>query len=271
MGRAHPSLESHGHNAMNSVLIAGCSFVGVAAGYLNPAPSINHTRFKFFDAPAAGNRAIAARVRHELFRNSYDHVVVLWSGINRVDVPVSRKTHIRTPNDYRYVSVMEDWVWYHSGGIAGSWQSDDVCPAVVKSQFRDQYLRQTDKSATDTTLAAILETQDLLASRKVNYNMCFIYDIHQSYDDTVDKAINTKYRTIGFDRWPLWLALEHCLGKVNTTSGLYNMVDWDKFNSGIPPYEYCAERNLQQIDRFHPTPFGMAEWFETQLNIDLTS
>ena len=256
---------------MNSVLIAGCSFAGIAAGYSNPAPSINHTRFKFFDAPAAGNRAIAARVRHELPRNSYDHVVVLWSGINRIDVPVSRKTHIRTPSNYQYISVMEDWAWYHSGGIAGSWQSDNVCPDIVKSQFRNQYLHQTARSATDATLAAILETQDLLESRKVNYTMCFIYDIDQSYDDAVDKVTNTRRRTIAFDRWPQWLALEHCLGKIDTTSSLYNMVNWDKFSSAVPPYEYCAERNLQQIDQFHPTAFGITEWFDTQLGIDLTS
>jgi len=256
---------------MNSVLIAGCSFAGIAAGYSNPAPNINHTRFRFADAPAAGNRAIAARVKHELFRNSYDHVVVLWSGINRIDVPITLKTHIRTPSKYTYISVMEQWVWYHSGGIAGSWQSDDVCPDTVKSQFRDQYLRQTARSATDTTLAAILEIQDLLESRKINYTMSFIYDVDQSYDDAVDKVTNTKYRTIGFDRWPQWLALEHCLGKIDTTSGLYNMVNWNKFNQAATPYEYCAERNLQQIDKFHPTAFGITEWFDTQLGIDLTS
>ena len=256
---------------MNSVLIAGCSFVQAAARYADPAPDINRARFKFFGTSGAGNRAIAARVRHEVFRNSYDHVIVLWSGINRVDVPVALKTHVRTPNNYQYVSVIENWAWYHSGGIAGSWQSDNVCPDTVKSQFREEYLHQTARSATDTTLAAILETQDLLESRKINYTMSFIYDIHQSYDDTVDKMTNTKYRTVGFDRWPQWLALEHCLGKIDTTSGLYNMVNWTKFNHAIPPYEYGVKQDLQQIDRFHPTVFGMAEWFDTQLGVDLTS
>ena len=256
---------------MNSVLIAGCSFAGIAAGYSNPAPNINRTRFKFFDAPAAGNRAIAARVRYELFRGSYDHVIVLWSGINRIDVPVTLKTHVRTPSNYRYISVMEEWVWYHSGGMAGSWQSDDVCPAAIKSQFREEYLNQTARLATDTTLAAIIDTQDLLKSCKIDYTMCFIYDINQSYNDTIDKVTNTKYRTIGFDRWPQWLALEHCLGKIDPTPSLYNMVDWGKFNNVTPPYEYCVKQNLQQIDKFHPSSFGMAEWFETQLGIDLTS
>lgn len=256
---------------MNLVLVAGCSFAGVVTGQSDTAINLNQKRFKFFDSSAAGNKAIAARIRYELLRDSYDHVIVLWSGINRIDMPVSSETHTKTPNNYKYISVMEDWVWYHSGGIAGSWQSDDVCPAAIKSQFRQEYLHQTARSATDTTLLAIIETQDLLETHKINYTMSFIYDIHQSYDDTVDKVTNTKYRTIGFDRWPLWLSLEHCLGKVDATSGLYNMVNWDKFNNTTPPFEYCAKRDLQQIDKFHPTPVGMIEWFKTQLSIDLTS
>ena len=269
---------------MNRVLIAGCSFAGivnrkselrwVTPGVINkqsdPLPSIDTERFQFFGDDAAGNRAIAARVKHQLFRDKYNHVVVMWTGINRVDVPIERKTHVRTPNNYQYVSVLENWAWYFSGGICGSWQFDSECPAMVKSQFRDQYLHQTFRSATDTTLAAILETQELLDSRKINYTMCFIYDIHQSYDDVVDKVTNTRQRSLGFDRWPQWLALEHCLGKIDPTSSLYSMINWNKFTAPIPPYEYCLAKNLLQIDEFHPTISGMVEWFDTQMGFNIT-
>lgn len=256
---------------MSRVLIAGCSFAGISAGYSRPAPNVKLERFRFFGDAAAGNRAIAARVRHQLPRDTYEHVIVMWTGINRVDIPVELTTHTSTPNTYQYVSVLEDWAWYFSGGLGGSWQSDPGCPDQVRNQFRDQYLHQTPRSATDTTLAAILETQELLDARKVNYTMCFIYDIHQSYNHAVDKVTNTRHRTMGFDRWPQWLALEHCLGKIDTTSSLYSMVDWGKFTVDIPPYEYCAERNMLQIDQFHPTSFGMAEWFETQVGFNITS
>jgi len=256
---------------MNPTLIVGCSFAGIAAGYSHPAPIVNLERFHFFGDAAAGNRAIAARLRHQLPRGKYDHVLVMWSGINRIDIPIEKIVHEKLPDTYPYVSVLEDWAWYLSGGMGSSWQSDDHCPIQVKSQFREQYVNQTSRSATDSTLAAILETQELLNSRDVNYSMCFIYDVHQSYEEVVDKVTNTRRRNIGTDRWPRWLALEHCLGKIDTTSTLYSMVDWTKFTVPVPPYEYCAERNLLQIDKFHPTSFGMAEWFETQVGFNITS
>jgi hypothetical protein len=256
---------------MESVLIAGCSFAGIAAGYSHPAPKVNLDQFQFFGDAAAGNRAIAARVRHQISRAKYKHVVVMWSGINRIDIPIERTTHEKLPDIYPYVTVLEDWAWYLSGGMGSSWQSDDHCPNLVKSQFREQYLHQTPRSATDSSLAAILETQELLNSRNINYTMCFIYDIYRSYDEVVDKVTNTYRRTIGTDRWPRWLALEHCLGKIDITSSLYSMVDWGKFTIPVTPYEYCAERDLLQIDQFHPTSFGMAEWFDTQVGFNITS
>lgn len=185
---------------MDPVLIVGCSFAGISAGYSHPAPTVNLERFQFFGDAAAGNRAIAARVRHQVSRGKYEHVVVMWSGINRIDIPIEKATHEKLPDIYPYVTILEDWAWYLSGGMGSSWQSDDNCPSLVKSQFREQYLHQTPRSATDTTLAAILETQELLNSRSINYTMCFIYDIHQSYDEVVDKVTNTHRRTIEIGR-----------------------------------------------------------------------
>jgi hypothetical protein len=255
---------------MSQVLVAGCSFAGIAAGYSHPAPKINLDRYQFFGDAAAGNRAIAARVRHQVSRSKYEHVVVMWSGINRIDIPIERTIHDKLPDTYPYVSVFEDWAWYLSGGMGSSWQSDDNCPIQIRSQLREQYVQQTPRSATDTTLAAILETQELLNSRMVNYTMCFIYDVHQSYDDVVDKVTNTQRRTIGTDRWPRWLALEHCLGKIDTTSSLYSMVDWTKFNMNSNPYEWAMRRDQLEGDNYHPTRNAMIDWFREQMGIDIT-
>ena len=83
---------------MSRVLVAGCSFAGIAAGYSHPAPKVNLDRFQFFGDAAAGNRAIAARVRHQVSRSKYEHVVVMWSGINRIDIPSERTTQEKLPD-----------------------------------------------------------------------------------------------------------------------------------------------------------------------------
>lgn len=255
---------------MDQVLVAGCSYAAIAT--LDPLPpwdAINYHRYTFRGEPAAGNQAIAARVRYELERHSFDHVVVLWSGINRIDIPVNIKFHERMPQTYRFVMDLGDPVWYLSGGIAGSWQWENICPDWIKNQFRDAYVLHTPRSVSDTTLQTIAELQQWLDHRGMSYDMSFIYDIHRDYNDVVDAEANRRRRTESFDRWPHWLALEHCLGQVDTTSPWYDQVDWDRCRTQNTAYEWCQERNLLQQDRFHPTKDGLRQWMLAQFDLDL--
>jgi hypothetical protein len=257
---------------MERVLIAGCSFVAIEALYpLPPWDEINYRKYTFRGDVAAGNQAIAARVQHEVTHGNFDHVVVLWSGINRIDIPVAVDFHRNMPKTYRFIADLQDPIWYLSGGIAGSWQWDDICPDRVKNQFRDAFLHQTHRSASDTTLQTIADLQQWLAQRGISYDMSFIYDIHRDYNDRVDYENNRRKRVTATDRWPQWLALEHCLGQVDTTSPAYDQVDWAKCRSHDTVYEWCESRNLLQADRFHPTKDGFRLWLDQVLNINLSS
>lgn len=257
---------------MQKVLIAGCSFAAIEAlAPLPPWDGINYQRYHFRGTVAAGNQAIAARVRWEVERNHYDHVVVLWSGINRIDIPLAVDFHRRMPPTYRFILDLEDPVWYLSGGIAGSWQQNDACPEWVRDQFREAFLHQTARSASDVTLREVAELQTWLDDRALSYDMSFIYDIHRDYNDRVDVTNNRYRRVAAADRWPHWLALEHCLGQVDTGSEYYDQIDWSRCVSQDTPYEWCEYRDLLQPDRFHPTKDGLRQWFDQVLSIDLLS
>lgn len=252
-------------------LLAGCSFLDV--GMRQPIPpwdKINYKKYLFKGDVAAGNQAIAARVRYELAQNNFEHVVVLWTGINRIDVSMTLGDFNSLPNTYKFISRLGDTVWYLSGGICGSWQQNNDCPAPIKKRFDNEFMYQTARSASDTTLRTIVETQQFLQQQGVEYTMGFIYDIHADYNDMLDVIGNKFPRVTAADRWPDWLALEHCLGKIDTESEWYDQVDWTKFPAQQAPYEYCAERNMLEHDRFHPSKDGIKQWFQTQLDIYLT-
>lgn len=255
---------------MDRVLLAGCSFLAIEASYPPPPwDAINYGRYLFRGTVAAGNQAIAACVRYELSLQKFDHVVILWSGINRIDIPVAVEFHRRWPQTYRFILDHGDPVWYLSGGIAGTWQVGEDCPEQVRAWFREAFLHQTQRSASDATLETIASTQQWLDQQGISYDMSFIYDIHQDYNDRVDVELNRGPRVTAADRWPHWLALEHCLGQVDTESTWYDQVDWTRFHAQQPPYEWCLERGLLGRDRFHPTKDGMRQWFEQNLDIDL--
>lgn len=253
-----------------TVLVAGCSYLDV--GMRQPMPpwdKINYRKYLIKGDVAAGNQAIAARVRHELARQDFEQVIILWSGINRVDIPVSLETFYSLPNTYKFITKLDE-VWYLSGGMCGSWQQNEDCPSEIRSMFHNEYVNQTARSASDTTLKTIAETQTLLESKGIDYAMSFIYDVNADYNNELDVIGNKYPRTYATERWPNWLALEHCLGQIDTTSPFYNQVDWARFPAKVTPFEYCAARSMLETDRFHPTKDGLKQWFQTQLDIYLT-
>jgi hypothetical protein len=254
---------------MEKVLVSGCSFLNIAAqDPLPPFDKINYQKYNIIGDVAAGNLAIAARVRHEVLKQHYDRVVVVWSGINRIDIEKTRHQYNEMPQTYPHVLDFGDMVWFLSGGICGSWHSS--CPEPVLSQFHSAFRNQTMLSASDSTLKIIVDTQKFLTERSIDYTMSFIYDIHRDYNSMVDVFGNRSPRTIAKDRWPHWLALEHCLGQVDTASEWYNQVDWAKFPAEQTAFEYCSEREMLQPDKFHPTKDGLKQWFSHQLDIYLT-
>jgi hypothetical protein len=254
---------------MDRVLVVGCSFLDIGAQEpLPPWDKINYKKYNIIGQTAAGNVAIAARVRHELSKQHYDHVVIVWSGINRVDIEKAKHQYDEMPQGYPHVIDLGDMFWFLSGGMCGTWHEN--CPEPVKSQFNNAFRDLTSLRATDITMEAVVNTQRFLTERNISYTMSFIYDIHQDYNSVIDIFGNRSPRKTFLDRWPNWLALEHCLGQVDTASTWYDQVDWTKFPAKENPYEYCVERNLLRSDNFHPTKEGLKQWFSHQMDIYLT-
>lgn len=241
-----------------SKLIVGCSFI---QNLNNPIYNINRKQWKTKGSSGSGNQAISARVIYECARkNKYDEVLVLWSGINRLDFPIGRPLHDTMPvtadgyPKYEYYSKMDEVIWYHSGGFSLSGCSIDS-PPWFRDWCRTQYKSSTPKYLTDLTLQSIVNTQGFLSARGIPYRMSFIYDIDVDYERN----------------WPgrhSGVYIEPGCGKIDRSSPLINLVDWSKFIQHQPPYEYARD-STQLEDGFHPTYQGMSNWFKSALDIDL--
>jgi len=228
---------------IKDVLIVGCSFV-------ESITNINHQRVDRCGSAASSNTSIASRVMYQLSRQEYKKVIILWSGINRISIPIDielHKLYKLHDNPYGFFDNQDPIVWYHSGPLQ-DWGSN--IPKFIHNYFKTQYKTISPRYLTDQTLLNIIGIQSYLENKKIDYEMNFIYDIHKDYT-------NTKF---GYG-----------LGSIDTSAPLYNVVNWNKINQHISPYEWGNQHGYLDKDDWHVTSDGMIKWFDSNLGIDLLS
>lgn len=230
-------------------LISGCSFVEHML-YDRENCNIDGQKFTLAGKSGAGNTAIAANTLFHLTSGQYSDVIVIWSGIRRMDYPVSALYHqslSRAQDDtWHWWSHISNTVWYHSGGQAGTWVDQKNCPRPVKQSFQAQYTEPSLEYFTDLTCLAVSSVQNFCRCRQIPYKMAFIYDT---------AAATTKN--------------EHGHGQISSASAYYSLVDWDSIEMATNAYQWCLERNLLSGDEYHPTATGMALYIKSILGIDI--
>ena len=241
---------------MSKTLIVGCSYIENLDSKHCVGPEQVSPRFVLRGSSGAGNQSIAARVAYECSYNNYDRVIVLWSGIFRLDFPVGQPLHktapvrLRGKHKYEYFTEMGHTVWYHSGGWGLSGCSENS-PEFFRNFCTAQYRGATPQYLSEMSLLSIMQTQCFLNQHNIPYDMSFIYDVNQNYTEP---------------------AVEPGCGKLYQESAYFNLVDWKKFTPAVAPYEFAKTIDDGfEPDGFHPKFNTMNKWFKTYLNEDLTS
>jgi hypothetical protein len=240
---------------MSRTLLVGCSFVWQLikedACHISP---INTNKYTVLASTGSGNQAIAAQTIHEVCSNPYNQVVVIWSGINRVDIPISAQLgqyYQSHSKEYLFQCQIGNMSWFHSGGMLGiSTQDSSRTPKAIKNFLRTQYLIEADRNQylSELSLLSIVSTQAVLNQHKIPYQMGFIYDVRSTEHDH---------------------RFEHCHGTLDQQTPLHHSVDWTKFTDHTAPYVWAREQNRLEEDGYHPTKDAMIEWFRLAMNIDL--
>lgn len=237
-------------------LIVGCSFCSTLGEQRNNqwqlAPDI-----VVKSTSGTGNQALAARTAYECSRNSYDQVIVIWTGINRLDTVITRKLHETYLGAwegnpaYSFCTPLEGSVWYHSGGQAGSWTWDKNCPSDIRQIFKTQYLGADSRYLTDNSLRALVYTQSFLEKLNIEYQMSFIYDPFADYSQT---------------------SHEHYFGTIDKVSPYYNLIDWTKIQIETTAFEWAKQKPERlEPDQLHPTRDAMREWIDLTFGIDIAA
>jgi hypothetical protein len=233
-------------NERARTLIVGCSFVQ------NLQVDKDSNQYRVVGTSGSGNQAIAARVLHECSQERFARVIVIWSGINRLDVAWPFDVHDTFAKDasgypaYAYYTPLRPVIWYHSGGFYLSGTSEE-CPAPVRTHFKQQYLGATPRYLADLSLGAIISTQGFLTQQQILYDMTWIYDIDRPYTDE---------------------SIEPGCGQLDRSSPLNALVDWSKFITNQPIFEHCRECG-QLEDGFHPLQCCIIPYLNHCFGLDL--
>lgn len=240
---------------MAKTLLVGCSFLARLTYRLsNDDYHVNAQKYRVLASPGSGNQALAARTIYEVSEHRYDQIAVLWSGINRLDFPISQELQRTYPpnseKSWAASCTVGSMVWHHSGGICGSGTGESGTPDPLRQFFRTQYLGTESGSRylSELTLLSILSTQAVLDRAKIPYQMGFIYDTQRSIPGEQE---------------------EHSHGIMYRDTPLYSAVDWTKFTRFDSPYEWAKRSSRLEQDNYHPTRNAIIDWFRLAMNIDL--
>lgn len=229
-------------------LIVGCSFCNnlIWDRYTNKIDWNVHPDIHVAAAPGAGNEFMAARLMYECSLKKYDQVFVLWSGINRIDVSISKKLK-QVIGGCNFSVELGPTVWYHSGGIAGSWADDKyIYPDIVKKLIKNQYLESGSSYLSDRTFRSIITAQSFLSKQNISYKMAFTYDIHKKY-----------------------FYEESFFGQADVTSPMYKLIDWDQIQTENSLYEWAISDPTRMSDEIHPSRNAMREWILDNFKLDI--
>lgn len=239
---------------MSRTLLVGCSFLDRLNYRLSETDYHIAKKYHVLASCGSGNQAIAARTIYQMSQDTYDHVVVVWSGINRLDFPISHELdQTYTPNtktNWVAKCSIGSMVWHHSTGVLGHVIGRSATPEPLHRFFQTQYLGAAAGSRylTDLSLMSIVSTQAVLEKTVKSYQMAFIYDTQKYFPDDREQQSH---------------------GIMDTTSPLYSLVDWKKFTRFDAPYEWAKRAGRLESDNYHPTRNAMFDWFKLALDIDL--
>jgi hypothetical protein len=233
------------------ILISGCSFTKWPEfpGGPNtcwPKFITDHEITNIAEA-AAGNQYICDSVIQETIQRDYDMVLVMWSGVSRLDY----LTDITDPHwnslydSYGFYRRLDNGKlgWIFSGGQMGTWYKNPV----AHKMFYEQYKVSSPLSLAHINLSEIIKLQSYLQVKKIPYRFMSYVNYWNGLEDV---SPNGDFGIMNFPE----------------ISHMINAIDWDQWifsnteRDGI--YELSKELNDFMSDGFHPGQTAHQRWAE---------
>ena len=220
-------------SSQNKLLVNGCSFTALSenptwADYLTP----DHRNIA---QHGSGNKWICESTITELLYNNYDTVLVMWSGLTRIDEVVDTTTW----NDFwQFKSKNNLGIQYGHCGVGDCPDSPMADITKPKIAFNDL------KGLVFDSLLNIIKLQEFLRARQQKYKfMSFMNYWGDSYIENGLEQPSVK-----------GLGLDSLVSKIDFTQWIFSNDNKD----GI--FELAREKNLFSSDGVHPSADANKEW-----------
>lgn len=236
-----------------NILISGCSFTQWPACPGGPNicwpryfQELNPTDHCYSVAEAAaGNQYICDSVIRSVLKDCPDHVLVMWSGVSRLD-------YLTSVEDPAWNNLFDSYGFYRrlpdnklgyifSGGGVGTWNSHPV----AQQMFKEMYKVSSELSLGTINLMEMVKLQNFLIAKKIPYHF-MSYVNYWSEEERVSKNGD-----FGVYRYP---ELKFLIDELDFSRWIFTNEQKD----GV--FELAKELNSWQDDKFHPGDTAQSAW-----------
>lgn len=224
------------------ILVSGCSFtVGWPEPRANwPARIDRRNTVKNLARAGAGNRYIGQSIMLEILQNRdhYDMVLVMWSGLQRIDTMVNNFVYDSLDTNHGSVDGL------YCYGFFGDAYSHRHDPSVLRSASKEMFKIGNEETLGCASLIEMIALQDFLKASSIPYR----FMSYVNYWGNDEQVTNLNFG----------------VHKYLSCSQLAKHIDLDCFlfynDSHDGFYEFAQENSMISEDGFHPTLQAHIEW-----------
>ena len=236
-----------------NILISGCSFTqwpdspgGPNICWPRYFQELNPTDHCYSVAEAAaGNQYICDSVIRSVLKDRPDHVLVMWSGVSRLDYLTSVEDPVWNNlfDSYGFYRRLPDnkLGYIFSGGGVGTWNNHPV----ARQMFKEMYKVSSELSLGTINLMEMVKLQNFLIAKKIPYHF-MSYVNYWSEEERV--STNGDF---GVYRYP---ELKFLIDELDFSRWIFTNEQKD----GV--FELAKELNSWQDDKFHPGDTAQSAW-----------
>lgn len=246
------------------LLINGCSFSTESeflarrpwGRYVADSLNIKEENYWNYAAAGAGNYYISNSTIEGLEGHQSDPaktlVLIMWSGISRKDIRVSKKFYdsIEYYNARWKVWNYPGCYYVFSGGSCNSWS---IATPEIKNCFRDYYVNTDLQTIAKDNLDCFQNLKLYLENKGYHYRFM---SVHNFWDSKNPLPVDTEY-----------VLDDICNDFPNYRPNLKNWLFTDTSHGGL--YEWGLAHNLLDTDHWHPSADAHQHFFKNFLTHEL--